>query len=196
MEYILTPYQENRENWAFWENGFTHEELNWLQQKAKESNQVGYVGYSGPNHELLNDIRRSKIDWMKNTSETQWVYTKLAHIVSSLNSMYFGLDITCFGEAFQLTNYLQEENGMYGWHQDMAGVGKVSRKLSLVLQLSDPSEYEGGNLQIMIDKNPVTLKKQRGLIYAFPSYQLHQVTPVTNGSRQTLVAWASGPAFK
>jgi PKHD-type hydroxylase len=83
---------------------------------------------------------------------------------------------------------------MYGWHQDYGG--EISRKLSLVLQLSDPSEYEGGNLQVKTSSEPQTVKKQRGFIAAFPSYVLHQVTPVTKGNRQSLVAWVSGPQFK
>jgi PKHD-type hydroxylase len=68
--------------------------------------------------------------------------------------------------------------------------------LSLVLQLSDPAQYEGGNLQVMTGSEPQTVRKQRGLVAAFPSYVLHQVTPVTQGTRQSLVAWVSGPQFK
>jgi PKHD-type hydroxylase len=83
---------------------------------------------------------------------------------------------------------------MYGWHLDYGG--GISRKLSLAIQLTDPSEYEGGNLQIMTSGEPQNMRKQRGLIAVFPSYVLHQVTPVTQGSRQSLVAWVSGPAFK
>jgi PKHD-type hydroxylase len=64
------------------------------------------------------------------------------------------------------------------------------------VQLADPSEYEGGNLQVMTSGQPQTVRKQRGLIAVFPSYVLHQVTPVTQGSRQSLVAWVSGPAFR
>ena len=64
------------------------------------------------------------------------------------------------------------------------------------MQLTDPSEYEGGNLQTMTTGDPANVRKQRGLIVVFPSYVLHQVTPVTQGSRQSLVAWVSGPAFK
>ena len=84
---------------------------------------------------------------------------------------------------------------MYGWHVDGGG-GGPSRKLSLVLQLTDPSQYEGGNLEIMTSSNPEQVRKQRGIIAAFPSYVMHQVTPVTKGSRQSLVAWISGPRFK
>jgi PKHD-type hydroxylase len=66
----------------------------------------------------------------------------------------------------------------------------------MAVQLTDPSEYEGGNLQMMTTSEPQTVKKQRGLIAVFPAYMLHQVTPVTQGSRQSLVAWISGPTFK
>ena len=85
---------------------------------------------------------------------------------------------------------------MYGWHQDYGGDRQASRKFSLVLQLTDPADYEGGNLQIMVGREPQTVRKQRGLIAAFPSYTVHQVTPVVSGSRQSLVAWVTGPAFK
>ena len=83
---------------------------------------------------------------------------------------------------------------MYAWHQDYGG--QISRKLSLVLQLTDPSRYEGGNLQTMTNQDVFTVRKQRGLVTVFPSFTLHQVTPVTQGSRQSLVAWISGPPYK
>jgi PKHD-type hydroxylase len=76
------------------------------------------------------------------------------------------------------------------------GSGGISRKLSLVLQLTDPSEYEGGNLQVLIGSEPLNVEKRRGLICAFPSFTIHQVTEVTKGSRQSLVVWLSGPPFK
>jgi PKHD-type hydroxylase len=83
---------------------------------------------------------------------------------------------------------------MYGWHQDFGG--GISRKLSMAVQLSDPSEYDGGALQVMTSGEPQSIPKKRGMIAVFPSYILHQVTPVTRGSRQSLVAWVSGPPFK
>ena len=76
------------------------------------------------------------------------------------------------------------------------GASGISRKLSMVLQLSDPSEYEGGELQILTSKEPTSMQKKRGIITVFPAWTLHQVTPVIKGTRQTLVAWISGPAFK
>ena len=41
-----------------------------------------------------------------------------------------------------------------------------------------------------------TAPKERGTVIAFPSYQLHRVTPVTAGIRKSLVAWVLGPDFR
>lgn len=193
MQYLLTPYASKTETWAWWENAFSNDELNWLQNKAKEAQQSGLVGGGGAG--VVNpDIRRSQVSWLNNNADTRWVFEKLAHIASRLNADNFRFDLTGFGEPLQLTHYDQSENGMYGWHQDFGG--GISRKLSLVLQLTDPSEYEGGNLQVMTSGEPQNVRKQRGIVTAFPSYVLHQVTPVTQGTRQSLVAWVSGPQFK
>ena len=194
MQYLLTPYAKPIEPFVWWEGAFSEQELNWLQQKAKEADQNALVGVGGGVGGVNPNVRRSQISWLENNPNTKWVFEKLAHVASQLNADYFRFDLNGFGEKLQLTNYDQSENGMYGWHQDYGG--GISRKLSLAVQLTDPSEYEGGNLQVMTSGNPVNIRKQRGLIAAFPSYVLHQVTPVTQGSRQSLVAWVSGPAFK
>lgn len=195
MQHLLTPYAMPIEPWVWWEGAFTDQELDWLQERAMKAEERATVG-GNPTGDDLARIRRSQVSWMNKTQDTAWVFEKLAHVASSLNAQYFRFDLTGFGEALQLTNYDQSENGMYGWHQDYGGKLNISRKLSLVLQLTDPAQYEGGNLQVMTGGEPQTVRKQRGLIAAFPSYVLHQVTPVTQGSRQSLVAWVSGPAFK
>jgi PKHD-type hydroxylase len=195
MQHVLTPYSMPVEPFVWWENGFTDQELNWLQEQARKADQQAQAG-GFDNKEALKNIRRSQVSWLNKTQDTAWVFEKLGHIASSLNAQYYRFDLTGFGEALQLTNYDQSEHGMYGWHVDYGGRLTASRKLSLVLQLTDPSQYEGGNLEIMINKNPMIARKQRGLVVAFPSYILHQVTPVVSGSRQSLVAWISGPQFR
>lgn len=195
MQYILTPYAEVFEPFVWWEGAFNDKELDWLQEQASKANNRAQIN-NDPEGNNLKRVRRSHVSWMDCNQETEWVFRKLAHAISSLNSQFYKFDLTGFGEALQLTNYDQSENGMYGWHQDYGGKRSVSRKLSAVLQLTDPTQYEGGNLQIMTSVEPINVRKQRGLIAVFPSYQLHQVTPVTQGSRQSLVAWLSGPAFR
>ena len=70
-----------------------------------------------------------------------------------------------------------------------------SRKISIVVQLSDPLEYEGGELQISDGGTNRVCEKTKGTIIIFPSYLLHRVTPVTKGTRRSLVLWVTGPPF-
>jgi PKHD-type hydroxylase len=128
------------------------------------------------------------------TIDSEWIYNKLSHIVSDVNSKYFRFDLSGFGEPLQLTNYLSENSGNYDWHIDMGS--QVSRKLSVTLQLSHPWEYEGGVLELYNSNTITQIPKQRGLVTIFPSWNLHRVTPVTKGSRQSLVLWVSGSPFR
>jgi PKHD-type hydroxylase len=194
MQHVLTPYTKKLEPFAWWEDAFTSEELNWLQQKAAEATEQGTVGGFN-NLGVKEDVRKSNVNWLTKTQETAWVFDRLGHVVSELNANYFGFDLTGFGEDIQLTNYSDHNQGMYKWHQDFGNKG-ASRKLSLVLQLSDPSFYEGGELQLLTKVEPTRIAKKRGLITVFPAWSLHQVTPVIKGSRQSLVTWISGPPFK
>jgi PKHD-type hydroxylase len=194
MEHLLTPHTKGIEPFAWWEGAFTDQQLDWLQQKAKEATQEAEIS-NGTSGVVNKEVRRSELNWLNKTGETKWVFERLAYVATRLNSDYFGFELTGFGEALQLTNYHEARQGTYVWHQDFGSSG-ISRKLSMVLQLSDPSEYEGGELQILTRKEPTTMQKKRGLITVFPAWTLHQVTPVIKGTRQTLVAWISGPAFK
>ena len=194
MQHMLTPYSRGIEPFAWWENAFTNEQLDWLQQRAKEAVQDAQVG-GGVGGKVDSEIRRSELNWLDKNEESFWVFDTLAHVAASLNARYFGFELTGFGEPIQLTNYHEARQGTYVWHQDFGSSGP-SRKLSMVVQLSDPREYEGGELQILTRKEPTSMEKKRGLVTVFPAWTLHQVTPVTRGTRQTLVAWISGPEFK
>jgi PKHD-type hydroxylase len=118
----------------------------------------------------------------------------MANIARNLNGQFFGFNLFGFNESMQYTVY-KDNGGHYDWHIDKGILSSSPRKLSLVLQLSDPSEYEGGDLEIMISKDVIKLEKRKGLVWAFPSWVLHRVTPVTKGIRRTIVVWVTGPKF-
>lgn len=196
MQHLITPTSNQETGLCWWEDAFTEEELNVLQRLVSEQKDRASVGNGTMSYDEVAKIRRSNVGWLYKNNELAWVYEKLAHVVTQLNASFYQFDLTGFGEALQLTNYDANEQGMYRWHQDFGGQNSISRKLSLVLQLSHPSDYEGGNLQVLTSGEPTTIHKKRGLITVFPSWTLHQVTPVTRGTRQTLVTWISGPQFK
>jgi len=148
------------------------------------------------NSKVVESIRKSKCYWIENNSNTLWLYDRLGWIVRKLNSNFYNFDLYGFVEHFQYTIYEQTFDGHYTWHIDSGKGHGLPRKLSLVLQLSSLDEYEGGDLEIMNSSEPQQVRKEKGLITLFPSYTLHRVTPVTKGTRKSLVVWIAGPAFK
>lgn len=184
-------------NYGYWENGFSNEEIEKIiklgeERKVKKSIIGGFKADEDYSH-----IRESKTSWIELNDDTKWVYEKLAFIVRKLNSMLYKFDMYGFGEHFQYTVYEGDMNGHYDFHLDMVpGTDDSARKISLVMQLSDPSEYEGGDLEIFTGNTPTSVRKEKGFIVVFPSYLLHRVTPVTKGIRRSLVVWATGPSFK
>ena len=194
MQHMLTPYSRGIEPFAWWENAFTNEQLDWLQQKAKEAVQDAQVG-GGVGGKFDDEIRRSELNWLDKNEESFWVFDTLAHVAASLNARYFGFELTGFGEHIQLTNYHEARQGTYVWHQDFGSSGP-SRKLSMVVQLSDPSEYEGGGFEFAECQTPDASSRLKGTVLVFPSYLQHRVLPVTSGTRKSLVAWFEGPRWK
>lgn len=200
---IPIPEVENFPPYAYWDDGFTRTELDKLQTIALEAHQNASVGNFSEKDgygRVDGGIRKSKIKWLQRIEENDWVYLKLGAIVSKLNYLFFRFDIRGFGEDIQMTNYDSDIQGMYNWHIDCAeGMGQPApvRKMSVVMQLSEPGEYDGGDLQILhTSDTPITLEKKRGRVFVFPSYKIHRVTPVTIGSRQSLVCWLTGPALR
>lgn len=198
--YIFAPsptFGISEHPFATWENGFSEEQLEKIISycNAKELSKA-IIGTSSEADDY-SKIRESKVAWIQLNQETSYIYDQLAYIARCLNGQFFKFDLYGFDEHLQFTVYDGEVSGHYGWHQDY-NVPNVScpRKLSIVLQLSDPSEYEGGDLEIHAGNNIVQVKKEKGLVTAFPSFMLHRVTPVTKGIRKTLVVWVCGNSFK
>ena len=70
------------------------------------------------------------------------------------------------------------------------------RKLSISIQLTNPEDYEGGELYLYNDDKGNLMDKTQGTLIIFPSYVLHEVMPVTKGERNSLVTWVTGKQFK
>lgn len=189
----IIPYANNTEHFAWWDGGFNIEELDSLQERAKNNTDAALVGTNLQNNP---DVRRSEISWLEDNKENSWLFKKVGHITSCLNSDFFRFNLSCFAEQAQITNYSSENQGKYDWHLDNSTANQPFRKLSIVLQLTDPEDYEGGELQILVGQNPTVIEKKRGLLTVFPSNTLHRVTPVTQGSRQSLVLWITGEPFR
>lgn len=194
--YTFAPAVTKEHNHPFisWTDAFTDEELERIKEYAKTLPMQNATVES--NTPADPRIRTSKVAWISNTNEAAWIYDRMAFVARRINAKFYGFDLSGFVEDMQFTMYEGGEESHYTWHIDMSDTALAPRKLSLVLQLSDPSEYEGGELQTQTKPEPDTIVKQKGLIAAFPSYVLHRVTPVTKGTRYSLVVWVAGPSFK
>lgn len=127
-------------------------------------------------------------------AKTQWLYEKMEAAAQRLNQSDYHYDLIGFCENFYYLRYSAGEH--FNWHVDMGAETPAPRKLSLVLQLSDPAEYDGGDFDVMLATDFARANKALGSIIAFPSYKIHRVTPVTRGERRTLTMFASGPNFR
>lgn len=177
--------------WAWDEQVFTADECDSIIHLAERKGlRQGRVVGRG-DHE---DSRQSDIRFIFPDDTTSWIFQRTTKVIVDLNRDFFGFDVTGFGEGMQFTRYTAPGE-KYDWHVD-ATYRQARRKLSFSILLSDPNEYEGGDFQVMLGGDPTTLPRKRGTMLAFPSYTVHRVTPVTKGTRYSLVAWITGPPFR
>ena len=169
--------------------------------------------------DILNkDKRNSQNAWIPTA---HWVGGFMWHYIQRANRENFLYDLRCIdGESMQYTRY--EEGQYYGWHND-AGLQtqykpvsvsnrvtgehtmqdfvnencEMVRKLSFAMQLSDPDDYEGGNVQLLDEAgNSYICPRQRGCVVLFDSRTQHRVLKVTKGTRKSIVGWTVGPRLK
>ncbi|WP_374388343.1 Fe2+-dependent dioxygenase [Brevundimonas sp.] len=89
-----------------------------------------------------------------------------------------------------------EGGGEFGTHVDNAirqqrggGALRIRSDLSATLFLSEPEDYDGGELVIEEMYGPQTVKLPAGDLVLYPSKSLHRVTPVTRGARVSSFMW-------
>ena len=159
----------------------------------------------------LKNKRNSDVVWLNEG----WIYKELQPYIHKANKKAgwnFEWDRS---ESCQFTKY--KHNQYYDWHCDSWAKpydkpnnpdnGKI-RKLSMTCQLTDGSEYEGGELEFDFRDYDPNMRDEfkhlkqakeilpKGSIIVFPSFVYHRVKPVTKGTRYSLVMWNLGYPFK
>ena len=194
-ERICTTY-----TWIYWDNAFTQEELIDLEKycEKEQTQKATIVGSDDINK--TEKTRKSKVKFYGKNEQNAWFFNKVNQISQSINESYYNYNLNGYSD-FQYTEYHGSESGEYDWHMDMLhGENKfhMTRKLSLVLCLSDPEkDFVGGEFQINNGNQdePETILMKKGRMIFFPSYIIHRVKPVTKGIRKTIVIWITGPKF-
>ena len=168
------------------------------------------------NGDVDKERRNSQNAWIPSH---HWVAGFLWHYIQRANRENFLYDLRCIdAESMQYTKY--GEGQFYGWHNDAGfsnqykplSVGnrvehlandfvneniELVRKMSFTLQLSDPDDYEGGNVQFIgEDGESYFAPRKRGTVVLFDSRTQHRVLRVKKGTRKSIVGWVVGPRWR
>ena len=195
---------------------FCDDVIAYANQQEETMARTGGYGDKKLSKEEVKDLKRkrnSDLVWLNDT----WIYKELHPYVHEANrNAGWNFDWER-SESCQFTKY--KLNQYYDWHCDSWDKpyqrddvnnpehGRI-RKLSMTCQLTDGSEYTGGELEFDFrnydphmrdeDKHLRRAKEilPKGSIIVFPSFVWHRVKPVTSGTRYSLVVWHLGRPFK
>lgn len=174
-------------------------DLRFTPEECEKIKDIGRKGY--PRKASIGDDSNSRVDTKVRSvdeyeislhdPENAWIFDKLGFAVAVANTEYYKFNLLGITHSIQLLHYKGEDAGHYDWHVDIGNETAATRKISVSVPLSDPSEYEGGSLEfnnggILLSAN------EKGSITMFPSYFLHRVSPLTSGERWVMVIWVHG----
>lgn len=174
-----------RQNWRLWAGSFDTKMV-FDETQHMETHTASTFGGD------KSEFRRSRVGWL--TGNQRITNAIMPYASDAASVMGIRIDGNC---EIQFTEYHASEGGKYDWHHDVNWSSNFpwDRKLSLTIQLSDPSDYEGGQFEFMEVEGVPEIARQGGSVLVFPSYLKHRVLPVTRGTRRSLVAWFSGPRW-
>ena len=181
--YFTTVSQNWREKWA-----------EYVKNLKEEDYQYNELSYDDEHRDIhIKKYRTCDLHFLDPNSS---FYTVGKQLFTWINRKFYKYDLSDVFE-FQLIRY--RPGGEYDWHCDYGSspVAGYVRKISMSIQLSDESDYEGGNLDILNHSNQkVVAPKHFGAATVFDSKLAHKAEPVTSGIRFVLVGWANGPRLR
>ncbi len=182
--------------WEVWNAALSKAECDAIAKRAaRYPHNEATVGFQETQRSDL-AYRTSSIRWLDVAREKD-IVARVMHFVHQSNRNNFGIDIVAPFDL-QFTEYRASNKGHYDWHQDvwLESHRPYDRKLSVVVQLSDPEDYSGGSFEFFGMQAPGEQFAPRGSLLIFPSFLQHRVNPVQDGTRQSLVTWVEGPRWR
>jgi PKHD-type hydroxylase len=182
--------------WCYFKSYFSSDYCNSIIEKSKDLTfQTANLGEDGlsSNH----SHRKSDVTWLY-PQDFPDLYEEMWKLEREANKTWFGFHIDNL-EYIQLAKYDGNVKGEYKRHKDVFWVNDNPRhrKLSAVIQLSNPEHYEGGDLSFFECAeypNPEEIKQQ-GTVIFFPAFIDHQASPVLKGTRYSMAVWFEGPKW-
>ena len=181
-----------------WDNAITPERCQEIIDSAGDKFETAKLG--GDENRADNKTRKTNIHW----SEDQTLFDMVGHYGASANKNGGWNLQTSAMESIQIGQY--PTGGHYNWHVDGLGIEPIdapdneflhgkTRKISFVLWLND--DFEGGEFEF--HKSHVkdnVIRPSTGTIVLFPSWVMHRVKPVKQGTRYSAVTWLVGKPLR
>lgn len=187
-------YRDEVEEFAIYYDLFTKQECNDIIQFYKEHGQKKVAEIDeGKEVKEIRDCFTSIVSEELERSELMFVSNRIWRTIQKANERHFKFELTGIMEAMQFLEY-NAPTQHYSAHADR-GYNTPVRKLSVSILLSDPADFEGGKL-LLPHARGMAIEPVQGSVIFFPAFTIHEVLPITKGTRHALVMWITGPSFK
>lgn len=193
---FIFPFEQlpHYQNWAFREKFFSPEECDRVILLLNSFPARETVLRTDEGLATAADLRKSRVAMISWIKEAEWIYQRLAAAVLECNKALYNFQLSGIIEGVQIDQY--PAGGFFDWHQDFGPRESSIRKLSLIVQLTDSAQYQGGDLEFFSGRGPQKAIRTRGSLMIFPSYVPSRIAAVTGGTRNSLVGWVSGPPLR
>jgi len=189
-----------RGEWCYFKEAFSPEECDYILETGLKI--PAEKATMGVKKEFVNDeYRKSDIRFItKQNTDFNFLFDKVWKLAIQANNEWFNFHITKL-DYMQLAEYSAEDGGLYKTHQDVFWINNdplYHRKLTCVIQLTDPSEYTGGNFELHnVSETPNAEEiRTRGTAIFIPSFVYHAATEIMEGKRHSLAVWFDGPKWR
>jgi len=179
-----------RNCWQLWEGVLPKEKCEELIFKCDQYPKQDATIFSSIDYKPDKSMRDTQVAFINDPE----IYKLIHYYFQEANRNAFAVDM----QYIPHTQYgVYTEGSFYDWHYDVNWIADkpFDRKLSIVIQLSDSNDYEGGEFEFQRIEQPKGFRTP-GSVLVFPSYLTHRVTTVTKGTRRSLVNWAEGPRWR
>lgn len=186
--------------WCYYESFFSPQNCkDILEMGLQIPPEKAVVGVDGEMKE--HEMRKSVVRFIDSKNQRyEQLFDMMWKLAIQSNEKFFNFHISKL-DYIQLAEYDESYSGKYEKHHDVFWMNndpKYHRKLTAIVQLTDPSEYDGGDFEFFnITSYPdKEIIRKQGTVMFFPSFLEHQATPVTRGKRHSLAAWFDGPKWR
>ena len=183
--------------WCYFKSHFSKDYCNSIIEKSKDFDfKKGNISEDGLT--INEGYRKSDVTWLY-PQDFPDLYDEIWKLERIANKDWFGFHVDNL-EYIQLARYDGDIKGEYKKHKDVFWINRSERhrKLSAVVQLSDPSDYEGGDLTFFDCSYYPNMEdiRQQGTVIFFPAFIDHQANPVLKGIRYSMAIWFEGPKWR